>query len=102
MTLQPSQILGSSDFFKQIYNEAHDPILLVDVETMSLIDSNQAFLNLLGIPDKATLQKLTLLTLSPPKQPNGITSATLLRIWPSRQKQEDICALSVFTNARMA
>ena len=78
MTLQPSQILGSSDFFKQIYNEAHDPILLVDVETMSLIDSNQACLNLLGIPDKATLQKLTLLTLSPPKQPNGITSATLL------------------------
>ncbi len=66
----------NSSFFWQIYNEARDPILLV--KNGRFLDCNQAALAQLGVRDKAELCHLTLISISPPLQPDGRASAEKL------------------------
>ncbi|MDD2948780.1 MAG: PAS domain-containing protein, partial [Rugosibacter sp.] len=89
MNSLPDQILDNSAFFKQIYNEARDPILLVDAETWQLIDGNQACQELLGISEKTKLQTLALLDITPAEQPNGRNSAALLADIETQAKTAD-------------
>ncbi len=89
MNSLPDQILDNSAFFRQIYNEARDPILLVDAETWQLIDGNQAYQELLGISEKTKLQTLALLDITPAEQPNGRNSAALLADIETQAKTAD-------------
>ncbi|MDO8315149.1 MAG: EAL domain-containing protein [Rugosibacter sp.] len=65
-----------SGFFWQIYNEARDPIVLA--KDGRFLDCNQAALAQLRLRDKAELYHLTLVSISPPLQPDGRASAEKL------------------------
>ncbi len=76
---RPKKSVDSTDdsgFFWHIYNEARDPILLS--KDGGFLDCNQAALAQLGLRNKAELRHLTLISISPPFQPDGRDSAEKL------------------------
>ncbi|TBR15674.1 MAG: EAL domain-containing protein [Rugosibacter sp.] len=76
MAAQSINSADDSGFFWHIYNEARDPILLS--QDGGFLDCNQAALTQLGLRDKAELRHLTLISISPPLQPDGRASAEKL------------------------
>lgn len=71
------ELRESEESFRRIFEEAAAPILLFKDGRM--VDGNLAVAQLLGYPDKQILAGKTPMDLAPPRQPNGQSSAEMVR-----------------------
>jgi len=69
----------SESYNKMLFSDSRIPMVVMDPETLRIIDCNQAALDVYGLPDRLALLNLTPIELSPVTQYDNVDSLVLAR-----------------------